>query len=166
MPMPERDETDHLGKHDPKNMPSFLFSGATWVDWATAARADISKQNYSVCPRHWYVDTTLRCSSCEQSFVWSKDEQRAWFEDYYFWIDVVPVRCKSCRADMRRLKALRQEYDATVANARDHGSIEQKRRLLNVVNELQQSLDTLPERMLETKRLFERQLMYDGGDVA
>ena len=79
-----------FGENNPKRMPSHLFFGSRRMDYSTAQRADISKQNYTVCPRHWYVDATFRCRDCRNEFVFTAAEQRFWYEDRRFWIGELP----------------------------------------------------------------------------
>ena len=150
---------DIFGNTDPKRVPRHLFFRALSVHHETAVRANIEKQNYSVCPRHWYMDADFECEACGQKFTWTGEEQRAGFEDYFFWVDSQPRHCRECRRELRRLSALRKEYDATVAAARCRGTTDQKRRIVEIVSELEQVFRELPARMIETKELFQRQIM-------
>lgn len=149
---------DIFGDTDARKMPRHFFFGALRIHHDTAVRANIEKQNYSVCPRHWYVDADFKCQRCSEDFTWTADEQKVWFEDYFFWVDSLPRQCRKCRIELRGLVALRKEYDATVAAARDHGTPEQKSRIIEIVSELQQAFGSLPDKMTETKELFERQI--------
>ena len=78
---------DTFGSTDPKQMPTHFFFGASAVHHHTAIRANIEKQNYSVCPRHWYIDADFKCERCGREFTWSVGEQKVWFEDYFSWVD-------------------------------------------------------------------------------
>jgi hypothetical protein len=149
---------DIFGNTDSKKMPKHLFWGALNVNHETAIRGTPEKQNYSVCPRHWYVDADFKCDRCTREYTWTAAEQKVWFEDYFFWVDSQPRHCKSCRIELRQLSRLRQEYDATVAAARNRGSSDQKRRITEIINELGRELGQLPDKMTETKELFERQI--------
>jgi hypothetical protein len=148
---------DIFGNTHPKNMPRHFFYGALAVHHETAARASVEKQNYSVCPRHWYMDADFKCERCGKEFTWTAKEQKVWFEDYFFWVDSRPRHCKECSGAIRRLLDKQKEYDATVAAARDHGTPDQKSRIIQIVCELQQVFGTLPEKMTKTKELFEHQ---------
>jgi hypothetical protein len=149
---------DIFGNTNPKRMPPHFFSGALAVHHETAIRANFEKQNFSVCPRHWYVDAEFKCERCAREFTWTAEEQMAWFEEYFFWVDSHPRHCRECRADLRHLVDLRKEYDATVAAARDHGTLGQKNRIIEIVAELEQVFGKLPEKMTETAELFQRQV--------
>lgn len=149
---------DVFGNTDPKKMPEHFFFDAFAIHYETAVRANVDKQNYCVCPRHWYIDAQFKCERCGSEFTWTAGEQKAWFEYYFFWVDSRPRHCKDCRADLRRLADLRREYDANVAAARDHGTPDQKRRIIEIVSELQRGLGALPEKMTETLELFQRQI--------
>lgn len=92
-----------FGDDNPKDMPSHLFFGATHLDFKRAIKADITQQNFSVCPRHWYVDAHIPCVDCGDHFVFSREEQRHWYEKRKFWIDSFPDRCKSCQAAQKEM---------------------------------------------------------------
>lgn len=149
---------DIFGSSDPRKMPAHLFGDAIRLDYSSAIRGEPQKQNYSVCPRHWYVDADFECARCHREFSWTAREQQAWFEEYSFWIDSCPRLCPSCMSNRKRLQALRKEYDSTVAGAQAKDAIEQKRRIVEIVRELESALTSLPEKMLETMHLFERQI--------
>jgi len=153
---------DVFGNTDPKRMPKHFLWNAISVDYKSAMRASIDKQNYSVCPRHWYIDAVFKCVGCGESFTWRAAEQKAWFEDYCFWVDSLPRHCRDCRAEHRHLLALRREYDQSVTAARDHGTPSQKRRIVEIVSELEMACGRLPEKMMETKALFERQIKREA----
>jgi hypothetical protein len=153
---------DIFGSTDSRKMPAHFFFGALHLDHKTAIRGDPAKQNYSVCPRHWYIDADFKCSDCPREFTWTAKEQKAWFESYFFWVDTIPRQCKNCMAKRRRLTNLRKEYDTKVPEARAQGSPDQKRRIIAIIGELESAFSGLPERMIETKTLFERQLRKSG----
>ena len=98
------DNMDHFGDTDPKMMPSYLFFGALNIDYDTAVRADITKQDFSVCPRHWYVDATFKCEDCGSEFLFSAKEQEFWYETRRFYVDSQPKRCAACRKKERARK--------------------------------------------------------------
>lgn len=149
---------DYFGSTDPRLMPRHLFWGAVHIDYESAVRGNPERQNYSVCPRYWFMDADFVCKGCGKNFTWTAGEQKAWFEDYYFWIDSSPRQCEACRADRRHLAALRAEYDSMVAAARPKEAIAEKRRVMEVICELEAALARLPDKMMETKRLFEHQI--------
>jgi Probable zinc-ribbon domain len=94
-------DMDVFGDSDPKKMPPHLFHGAVSIDYGTAVRADVTKQDYSVCPRHWYIDATFKCIDCGLDFLFSADEQRFWYEQRRFYVDSQPTRCPACRKKER-----------------------------------------------------------------
>lgn len=149
---------DIFGSTDPRKMPNHLFGGAIHLDYKSAVRGNPQKQNYSVCPRHWYIDADFECARCYREFTWTAREQKAWFETYNFWIDSRPRLCKSCMANRKRLESLRKEYDAVVAEAQPKSAFDQKRRVIEIVRELESAFTSLPEKMVETKTFFEHQI--------
>lgn len=150
---------DSFGDTDPRKMPGHLFSGARHLDYSTAVRADISKQNFSVCPRHWYVDAAFRCSRCGKSFVFKTDEQKFWYEELKFWIGCVPRECAKCRKELRELKALQQEYDRDISTAiLKSTSGARKERLLAVIDAIEAGGLTLAEKVTENRRILLSQI--------
>jgi len=149
---------DIFGSTNPRKMPGHLFGGAIYKNYETAIRSNPEKQNYSVCPRYWYFDAEYICESCKTHFTWSAKEQKMWFEQYYFWVDSEPKNCKRCSASRRKLKELRKEYDAIVASARDGGSYDQKKRVVDIIGQFEDMFSTIPSKIRDTKKLFERQI--------
>ena len=47
---------DDFGQTDSRKMPAHLFWGALYFDHETAIRANPEKQNFTICPRFWYLD--------------------------------------------------------------------------------------------------------------
>ena len=139
-------------------MPFHLFSGSRRLDYSTAQRADISRQNYSVCPRHWYVDATFACRDCAEEFVFSANEQRFWYEDRYFWIDSLPTRCISCRKGQRTLLNLRKRYDALISTALGACPAKTKKEIVAIVDELEAAEDEIPEKMKQNRTVLYAQL--------
>ena len=97
-----------FGDDNPREMPRHLFSGAKYLDYDSAIKADIAQQNFSVCPRYWYVDASIPCEDCGEHFLFSKEEQQHWYETLEFWIDSFPDRCKSCQ---KANKEMHQQLD-------------------------------------------------------
>lgn len=149
---------DIFGDTDPKKMPLHFFSGSYELDYATAIRADTSRQDCSVCPRHWYIDARFRCAECGADFLWSAQEQQIWFETYRFWVDSSPRLCRACRAKRRDAIQLRQEYDSLVASARSGGTPDQKQRVVAIVDALESYFGSVPDKLSETRSLFQQQL--------
>jgi hypothetical protein len=153
---------DVFGNTDPKKMPKHFFWGAISLHYTTARRGRCEKQNYTVAPRHWYIDADFKCETCGTEFAWTAQEQQMWFEEYGFYVDSQPRHCPGCRAKRRGLATLQREYDEKVAQARNHGSVKQKERIVEIVGELEKNLRKVSARMTETKELFERQIRKAG----
>jgi hypothetical protein len=150
------------GENDPKRMPMHLFSGAQCLDYKTAQRADISKQHYTVCPRHWYVDAKFLCSDCGREFMFTASEQRFWYEDRGFWIDSLPKRCAQCRKAERARLELRKRYDSLISEALGQCPIETKKQVVEIINQLEAAEDQIPERMIENRSKLYTQLSKAG----
>src|SRR6185369_8969041 len=128
-----------FGEKDPRKMPPHFFGKAHHVDYKSAVKADVSKQNFLVAPRFWYVDATYTCKRCKERFVFTAREQRFWYEDMRFYLDSYPKQCGECRRELRELASLRQEYDREISGAlaRD-GTRAQKERMVAVVDALEE----------------------------
>ena len=98
-------ELDVFGDTDPKKMPAHLWSGLRTMDYSSAVRADTTKQDFTVCPRHWYIDAVFQCVDCGKEFLFSAKEQRFWYEERGFYVDSLPKRCAECRKKERTRKS-------------------------------------------------------------
>jgi hypothetical protein len=155
-----------FGSDDPRDMPAHFFYRSLRVNYETAVRADTDKQNCSICPRHWYADAIFPCDRCGAQFAFTAAEQRAWYEDYGFWVDSLPRHCLACRQDLRNLKALRQEYDRSVAHAVRHGDLASKKRLAGVIDQLYELGGELPARINENRRQLASQIAQSEEGAA
>ena len=150
---------DSFGDSDPRKMPGHLFWGVRHLEYSTAVRANVSQQNCSICPRHWYVDAAFHCSRCGQSFVFTADEQKYWYEQLKFWIDSIPMECGKCRKELRELRALQQEYDRDIASAMSKStSVDQKERLAAVIEAIETGGVTLAAKVIENRRILLSQI--------
>jgi hypothetical protein len=153
-----------FGESDPAGMPAHLFWENRGLDYDSAIKADISRQDFTVCPRHWYVNATFACSRCGKDFLFSAEEQRFWYEELRFYVDSQPRQCQECRIELRQLKALRQEYDRVAAKAmRRESSHESKARLVAVIDALMDGGVLLPDQMIENRRILASQLERRKG---
>lgn len=152
-----------FGKPDPRQVPEHFFTDALEIDVDSAIRGNPEKQNDSVCPRHWHLDATFACNACGRTFTWTVAEQQSWFEEWFFWVDVSPRQCRDCRKARRGLVVAKKEYDRIVGEARSGGSIEQKRRVLQILDELEAGLRPLAASMVETRRVFTIQVEREGS---
>jgi len=55
-------------------------------------------------PIFWYQDKLLSCRDCGAEFVFTKNEQRVWYEEYKLPIQVKAVCCTICRRRQRKEK--------------------------------------------------------------
>jgi hypothetical protein len=131
-------------------MPVHFFNRSLRIDYGSAVPADIERQNCSICPRYWYVDTIFPCDRCGSEFVFTVAEQRVWYEEYGFWID--------CRRGLRDLKTARQEYDRLVEQALEAGDLELKKRLAGLIDQLYELGGELPPRINENRKRLARQI--------
>ena len=137
----------NFGENNPKEMPSHLFFGSHQILYDSAIRADISKQNFSVCPRHWYIDAVFECCDCKKDFTFSANEQKFWYEERQFWIDSKPKRCVSCRKNERRRLDLKKQYDSTIKNVLGRCSLDKKKEAIEIMDELESLGEIFSEKM-------------------
>lgn len=147
-----------FGSDHPHGMPPHFLHGAVHIDYETAERADISRQDFSVAPRHWYLDVTFICQRCHEKFVWTRGEQRFWFEELQLWIDSHPFLCRQCRATKREITELRRLYDAGIAAALASRDVSEKECMIQAMSDYQTLVGVLPSRMAENLALLERHL--------
>ncbi len=150
-PPDDTPDYDLFGRSNPRAMPPHFFSGHRAIDYRSARKADVSRQNYSVAPRFWYVDVTYECRRCRKEFCFTATEQQAWFEEYAFFVDTRPVECEACRRELRRLKELRQEYDREIAEALASDDLPLKIRVCALLEELLAARKRPPSRFLENQ---------------
>jgi len=147
-----------FGGKDPKKMPAHLFHEVRGMDYATAQKADVSKQHYTVCPRQWYVDAVFVCRDCGKEFVFSANEQRFWYEDRQFFIESLPKQCIDCRKAERNRLELRKRYDSLIAQALGQCPVELKRDVVAIINSLEAAEDEIPAKMIESRSKLYSQL--------
>ena len=80
----------------------------------SAIVADISKQNYTTCPRKLYVDIEKRCMECDREFIFYALEQRYWYEELGFYVDADCTKCINCRNKEKYLKKKKEIYDELI----------------------------------------------------
>jgi len=51
-----------------------------------------------------YFDSKKECSTCENEFIFSKEEQKFWYENLKFTIHSTAKNCLSCRENIRKQK--------------------------------------------------------------
>jgi hypothetical protein len=147
-----------FGSDHPHGMPEHFLHGAVDIDYDSAVRADTSRQDYSVAPRYWYLDLTFVCQRCKQRFVWTRDEQRFWFEELRFWIDSHPSLCRQCRATKREMSELRRAYDSGISSALSCKAIPEKEVMRQILADYLTLAGVLSPRMVENLDLLERQI--------
>lgn len=149
---------DHFGKSSPENMPTYFFGECLELDPSSALRADVSQQNYSVCPRHWYVDATLTCSRCSETFQFFAAEQKRWYEELGFHVESYAKNCPACRKIERTQKLLRKQYDRNIKRVLQQSDLDAKRRMAADIDELCLSTHDVPLKIRENREMLERQI--------
>ncbi|MEZ6117878.1 MAG: zinc-ribbon domain containing protein [Pirellulaceae bacterium] len=149
---------EYFGETSSENMPRHFFRDCFHINHKSAMRADVSRQNYSICPRYWYVDATFKCSRCSEAFCFTAAEQKRWYEELGFYVDSYAKNCSACRCNDRQKKLLRQEYDRDIETTLESKDIEAKKRLANVIDELYSCGADLPEKIHANRRVLGQQI--------
>lgn len=149
---------DYFGEFSSKNMPRHLFWECVYLDHESAVRADITRQNFTVCPRYWYVDATFCCSQCEATFCFTAAQQKLWYEELGFYVDSYSKDCLECRKNKRRKKELRQEYDRDIKTALESNDIDLKVRLSGVIDDMCSFESELPKRIHQNRHSLAKQI--------
>lgn len=77
-----------------------------------AVEGDVARQIYCVAhdvPKYFYVDEQKTCVQCRQSFVFSAEEQKFWYESLQFNFNSTAIRCRNCRRQKQSERALREQ---------------------------------------------------------
>ncbi len=75
------------------------------LDIGIAIPGEAKEQTFCIWQPHFaYVDQKRQCRTCEESFVFSKEEQKFWYETLKFWVVSDAVNCKKCRKEKRNRK--------------------------------------------------------------
>ncbi len=77
----------------------------------TAIEADCSKQIFTTFPVTHYFDSKRTCRGCRQPFLFFAEEQRHWYEELGFSIEVDCDRCVPCRKKQQGIARQRRRYE-------------------------------------------------------
>lgn len=109
----EARHTLQFGKHKELKTDAYdSFLGASF-EWACddclrtkkAILANPGAQETAFDPHLAYADTQLKCSECETSFRFTKEEKQVWYENYKLPIHAEPGNCLDCRRKIKQHKA-------------------------------------------------------------
>lgn len=77
----------------------------------TAILANPSKQNRPTVPVTHYYDIECVCRNCRRQFIFFAEEQKHWYEELGFRLEVDCVLCPPCRKREQSLAAKRATYE-------------------------------------------------------
>ena len=95
-------------------MMARMPSGAIAADWSK------HKPHNSYSPLFWYEDQARQCTDCGTRFTFTKEEQRHWYEELKFPIQVRGSGCPDCRRKIRNTKAAQKEHMEEMAQREPH----------------------------------------------
>lgn len=79
------------------------------IERGKAIRADIKKHvpaGYSALPVLAYVDKEKVCATCEEAFVFTKEEQQFWYEEIQLTVYADAKNCAPCRKQRRKERSI------------------------------------------------------------
>jgi hypothetical protein len=82
----------------------------------TAIVADISRQvpNAVGVQRRYYVDEDTKCGACGKRFIFFAEEQKYWYEELQFNLEVSCRYCPICRKVRQSLAAKKKRYEELI----------------------------------------------------
>ena len=91
-------------------------------------------------PRRFYFPMMQPCRACGQTFTFSTDEQKYWYETLRFWNESVPNKCPPCRHTVRRYRkgqhALMEAIQAIEENPADADALMKAARATRDIRDL------------------------------
>lgn len=88
----------------------FSWACDNCIESGKAIEADIEKQLYCDNPPHLaYFDQERICDQCGTEFIFSKGEQKHWYETLGFWVQSVPNLCFKCNKERKEARNINTE---------------------------------------------------------
>jgi Probable zinc-ribbon domain len=81
----------------------------------TAVVANVARQGSATLRVTHYFDAKRVCRKCGRPFLFFAEEQKYWYEELKFPLEADCLDCAPCRKDEQQLRAIRQKYDALLA---------------------------------------------------
>jgi hypothetical protein len=89
----------HHENHNAQERRALYWACDDCIRAGRALRTEPYEQKWADCePYLAYYDETRTCVDCGASFVFTKEEQRHWYEKLKFWVWSRPIRCDACNA--------------------------------------------------------------------
>lgn len=79
-------------------------------------------------PRYFYADISSTCAGCTQSFVFTQDDQRCWYEEYSMPVYSTAAYCPACRREYALGDAVQAAIDARKAEPKNAALIVEEAR--------------------------------------
>ncbi len=156
---------EDFGCPQPSDLSKHFLPESHRRNYDTAIKADVTKQNFSVMPRCWYIDAWFYCDECKQEFCWTAKEQKHWFEDCTFFVHSYPKKCPACRQKRRVARDAKLIYDKYIHVVRDpstHPKI--KQRVIDAIEQIEQMVQVDGKNLSPAYELTRRILMRQLGN--
>ena len=90
---------EYFSYHCKQNRLALYWACNDCIASGLALPADPARQKWCDClPYYAYFDEERLCGDCQQPFVFTKEEQKHWYETLQFWVWSRPIYCKACKA--------------------------------------------------------------------
>lgn len=83
-----------------------------------------------------YFDSPKECNTCKTDFIFSKEEQKFWYENLKFTIDSTAKNCVACREAIRKQKHNNLRLAELLKKDEDSLSLSQLNELVNIYKEI------------------------------
>lgn len=97
-----------------------------------AVTAIPDKQVTSGFPNLAYSDSEYQCSTCEQPFLFKKEEKQLWYEQLQFSIHSIPDNCTDCRAVIRKKKVENKQLSALLKRPETELTIKELEQIISI----------------------------------
>ena len=100
-----------------ENAPKMQWACSECLKSGRAIAANPASQTYcDWLPYLAYFDNAHHCVECGMSFIFSKEEQRYWYEELGFWVQSKPNQCRKCRAGKRKRAQANRDLQKALAD--------------------------------------------------
>ncbi len=115
----------------------FEWACDSCIEQGKALTSEIEKQKFCDYPPYlMYFDKIRECEKCNDSFTFSKEEQKYWYEELEFWVQSIPKNCKDCRKKIRKKKSVNTELSMLLENGNENISSKNLYRIAELYEEM------------------------------
>lgn len=88
------------------------------LETGRAIEGKVAEQTFCDNPPYLaYLDKKKNCETCSKNYIFSKEEQKFWYEELKFWVQSTPKNCQACRKEIRNKKNLNTKLSKLIKHA-------------------------------------------------